>query len=155
MESTGGLTVVELGAAALFILLVLKLVHDIFKLFTDKKFGNEVVTKDGTASVPVALQALGTNLADVAQQVHDLHAWHDKEGDDGVKLWYNRRSTESLIRSTAEAQRNLTRLVEALIRMGESQTAAITSIQQVLADLYTNINTRKETVCPLKDSSEK
>lgn len=155
MLEASGLSVVELGAAALFILLVLKLIHDIFKLFTDKKFGTEVVTKNGSSSVPMAIQQLGQDLAKVVQQVHDLHAWHDKDNDDGVKIWYNRRSIEALIKSTAEAQRNLTRLVEALIRMGESQTAAMTSIQQVLSDLYTNMTTQKEAVCPLKDSLEK
>jgi hypothetical protein len=42
--------------------------------------------------------------------MEDLHKWHDKEDDDGVKIWYVRRSLEEGIKKlpvTLEKQRQL------------------------------------------------
>lgn len=144
-----GLSVLELGAAGLFILLVLKLIHDIFKLIVDRR--NSVPSGDGK-SMPIAtlIQQLSTDLGRVQEQIHDLHAWHDKEDDDGVKTWYNRKSVENIIRDTAGAQQNLTRLVEALVRMGESQTSTLESLSQTVSDLYTHLGNYKESVCPYR-----
>lgn len=38
-----------------------------------------------------------SDLATVAKQIQDLHEWHNKTDDDGVKVWYVRRSLEKAI----------------------------------------------------------
>jgi septal ring factor EnvC (AmiA/AmiB activator) len=148
-----GLSVLELGAAGLFILLVLKIIHDIFKLIVERR--NPIPQIDGkSVSVATLIQQLSTDLKRVQEQVHDLHAWHDKEDDDGVKTWYNRKSVENIIRDTAAAQQNLTRLVEALVRMGESQASTLESLSQTVSDLYTNLGNYKESICPYRNKEK-
>jgi hypothetical protein len=65
------------------ILLGVGLFKDILKtvvpLLSPKKSGNG----NGKANV---------DLAKLAKQVDDLHAWHNCKDDDGVFLWYTRRS---------------------------------------------------------------
>lgn len=39
----------------------------------------------------------------LCRQVNDLWVWHNKEDDDGVKVWYVRRSLENAIEKLAEA----------------------------------------------------
>jgi hypothetical protein len=42
-----------------------------------------------------------------AQQVRDLHVWHNAEDEDGVKKWYNKPSMERAIaESAATSKRN-------------------------------------------------
>jgi len=36
------------------------------------------------------------------RQVCDLYNWHDKEDEDGVKVWYVRRSLEEAIKQLAD-----------------------------------------------------
>lgn len=51
----------------------------------------------------------------------DLHVWHSKEDDDGVKVWYVRKSLENAVTKLAdniEAQTTLlTRLVDSMERL--------------------------------------
>ncbi len=37
------------------------------------------------------------DLQEVARQVNDLWVWHNKEDDEGVKIWYMRKSLETAI----------------------------------------------------------
>lgn len=39
----------------------------------------------------------------LCREMHDLWVWHNKEDDDGVKVWYVRRSLESAITKLAES----------------------------------------------------
>ncbi len=65
----------------------------------------------------------------IAEQVDDLHAWHSKEDDDGVKVWYVRRSLET---SLAQLSNNIgaqTAVLERLLL--ETQTT-----RQTMERLY-------------------
>ena len=56
------------------------------------------------------INAMASSVAQVKDQIEDLHKWHDKEDDDGVKIWYLRRSLEDSIKKlpvTLEQQREL------------------------------------------------
>lgn len=41
------------------------------------------------------------------EQIRLLYKWHDKDDDDGVKVWYNRRGLEDAIEKMAEAIEHL------------------------------------------------
>jgi len=48
----------------------------------------------------------------VAQQVRDLHKWHDVRDDDGVFAWYIRKSLEERITDLAHAIEELAQAVK-------------------------------------------
>ena len=37
------------------------------------------------------------------QEIHDLHVWHNKDDDEGVKVWYVRKSLETAITKLADS----------------------------------------------------
>jgi deoxyribodipyrimidine photolyase-like uncharacterized protein len=50
-----------------------------------------------------ALKNRGVDVNKVVKQIDELHAWHNKEDDDGVKVWYVRKSLEDAIEKLASA----------------------------------------------------
>jgi len=48
-------------------------------------------------------------------QMKDLHDWHNKEDEDGVKIWYVRRSLEEAIARLSENIAMQTRILERLV----------------------------------------
>lgn len=76
---------------------------------------------------PAALGAgiiyLGTMLMSMKKQIDELHEWHAREDDDGVKLWYVRRSlevsVEKLANNIAAQTTLLSKLVDKLERLDD------------------------------------
>jgi len=58
------------------------------------------------------------HLARAAKQVDELHEWHDVRDEDGVKIWYRRRSLEEKLETltkSIDAQTNqMSRLIDRL-----------------------------------------
>jgi len=48
-------------------------------------------------AIQLLQSVMGINLRQMARQINDLHDWHDKEDDDGVKVWYVRHSFEEAV----------------------------------------------------------
>ncbi len=53
----------------------------------------------------------------VLDYVEDLHKWHDKEDDDGVKIWYVRKSLEQSIRKLPIAIEKQRELMSSLMKV--------------------------------------
>jgi hypothetical protein len=51
----------------------------------------------------------------LAKQVQDLWVWHNKEDDEGVKIWYVRKSLEDAINKLAENIEQQTNIFRELI----------------------------------------
>jgi len=69
----------------------------------------------------------------VLDYVEDLHKWHDKEDDDGVKIWYVRRSLEQSIKKlpiTLEKQREL---MSTLVKLFDQIQADLESMKEHVA----------------------
>lgn len=47
------------------------------------------------------------NMRELAQQIRDLHKWHDQRDTDGVFAWYVRRSLETAVVKLGEGIDNL------------------------------------------------
>jgi hypothetical protein len=47
--------------------------------------------------------------------VAELHKWHDREDEDGVKIWYVRSSLQDAIIKMTQAIDNQTRVLEAIV----------------------------------------
>lgn len=71
-------------------------------------------------------QRLFVKLDQVTRHVADLHKWHDKTDEDGVPVWYIRRSFEDAVEKLADAVTQLaasssvqTKVLEDLVRKVE------------------------------------
>lgn len=65
------------------------------------------------------------DLAEVKSQVKDLHDWHAKEDEDGVKVWYVRKSL-------VDAIENLGNAVVAFEKAQSRQTETLASIAKLV-----------------------
>lgn len=62
------------------------------------------------------LMHLEQDAALTKRYVSELYRWHDKEDDDGVKVWYVRQSLERAIERLAVAADAQTKLLEEILR---------------------------------------
>ncbi len=142
LEAVMDPALLEWGLGAAVAILLLERVYVLVKMIlenTNKRTGN------------------GSNTAllkEVHQQVHDLHQWHDITDEEGVRLWYSRRSVERAVEKIAEAQVTQTKLLENLARVVETQAGTAAEMQRTLADLYTNMTSYKGDTCPFRNSSK-
>jgi hypothetical protein len=44
----------------------------------------------------------GIDLAKMSRHIDDLHAWHSREDEDGVKVWYVRKTLETAMEKLAD-----------------------------------------------------
>ncbi len=77
-------------------------------------FLTDIITWSPAALGTLLLVAL-TLLLQVRKMCRDLHEWHNKEDDDGVKIWYVRRSLEEAITKLSESIDLQTTLLTRLI----------------------------------------
>jgi hypothetical protein len=75
----------------------------------------------------------------LSKEVHTLYEWHDKDDQDGVKVWYIRQSLENVLRDNAKAVAAIaknselqTRLLEEML---ESQRIVIREQSQVMREI--------------------
>ena len=80
-----------------------------------------------------------TRFDSLSKEVHTLYEWHDKDDQDGVKVWYIRQSLENVLRDNARAVAAIaknselqTRLLEEML---ESQRIVIREQSQLMREL--------------------
>ena len=93
-------------------------------------------------------------MQEMQHQLSDLHDWHKKEDSDGRKIWYGHSGIDKALEHLAASQLAQTKLLEHLVRTAEVQGASTHEMQRTLADLYTNISSYRETICPFRESSK-
>ena len=80
----------------------------------------DVIAVVSMAAVVVAdrilgqLKARGVDLQKLARQQEDLWQWHSREDDEGVKVWYVRRSLEDAIKELSLSIRTQTEVMAQL-----------------------------------------
>ena len=62
------------------------------------------------------LKTRGIDLPKMARQIDELWRWHAKEDDEGVKVWYVRRSLEETLKTLAENIGHQTTILESIHR---------------------------------------
>jgi len=65
------------------------------------------------------LKTRGIDLHKMGVQLNELHKWHDVADDEGVKIWYVRRSLEDAIAKLATNIELETRVLEKMDRRME------------------------------------
>lgn len=88
----------------------------------------DVIAVVGMAAVVVAdrilsqLKARGVDLQKLARQQEDLWQWHAREDEEGVKVWYVRRSLEDAIKELSLSIRTQTEVMSQLVcKVGSMQ----------------------------------
>ena len=102
------------------------------------------------AILGVLITGIAVGLTTVYFKVKELHAWHDKEDDDGVKVWYARnKSTEETLSRMVDILDRLDRREERAmliqnenIKVMQEHTVAITKLVSVVEALI--VFTQKE-----------
>ena len=89
--------VLELGVGGLFALFIIR---EVLTFLKDKKNS----------------AAGAEDLSKLCRQVEELHVWHSKTDQDGVPVWYVRRSLEDAIEKLAENIEKQTDLFHAMHR---------------------------------------
>lgn len=69
----------------------------------------------------VIRRVVGEEMAVALRQIEDLHVWHDREDEDGVKVWYVRRSLERAIEGLTSAVEHLSRNQDILTALLKKQ----------------------------------
>lgn len=61
----------------------------------------------------------GIDLQKMTKHIEELHTWHNRTDEEGVPVWYVRKSLEQAIINLAENSQHQTQLLE---KMNESST---------------------------------
>jgi len=82
----------------------------------------------------------------MTKQISDLHEWHDKSDQDGVKVWYVRQSLETALRDNAQAVMAIaknselqTRLLEEMLESQKNLMREQLEIIKTIRDLERNV----------------
>jgi len=71
-------------------------------------------------------------LVPMHQQVSELHQWHSVVDEDGVRIWYVRRSLEKAITALANNIDNQTRVMENMLRITARTLEKVEEVQDEL-----------------------
>lgn len=66
-----------------------------------------------------ALRAMKDHFAPMVRQIDDLYGWHDVTDEDGVRVWYLRRSLEKAINRLADVVEKSHQLTQQQVRLLE------------------------------------
>lgn len=103
----------QLGAGGLIVLLVLR---EVFGFLKTRKLGvsSDHLLKD----ILEELKEQRIQMSEVLAKTKTLYHWHDKEDNDGIKIWYVRSSLENAIEKLAE---NISKQTDILQQMFAEQ----------------------------------
>ena len=77
-------------------------------------------TKNGHMSqldrIEQEISTIKQDITIIKRYTGELHKWHDKEDEEGVKVWYIRQSLERAIQRLADAAEAQTRLLERVMQ---------------------------------------
>ena len=91
----------QIGIALVCLLWIIKMMGDgVLKLKSPKQDNNSEVN-------------FRRDMYEMKAQTHDLHSWHDKEDEDGRKIWYVKASFEKAITdNTTTVRENTAELIK-------------------------------------------
>lgn len=133
----------ELTVVGLLAALVLIVAREVFAFLSNKNLqSSEIKLKSISEQMNTVVSEtkdLKSKIDSVAKQTHTLYEWHDKDDQDGVKVWYIRQSLENVLRDNARAVAAIaknselqTRLLEEML---ESQRIVIREQSQLMREM--------------------
>jgi hypothetical protein len=133
----------ELTVVGLLAALLIVVAREVFAFLSNKNLqSSEIKLKFLSEQVEQSVtevKDLKTKLDSVSREVHTMYEWHDKDDQDGVKVWYIRQSLENVLRDNASAVAAIaknselqTRLLEEML---ESQKILIREQSQLMREV--------------------
>jgi hypothetical protein len=133
----------ELTVVGLLAALLLIVAREVFAFLSNKNLqSSEIKLKlisEQMDTVVAETKELKSKVDHVNKEVHTLYEWHDKDDQDGVKVWYIRQSLENVLRDNARAVAAIaknselqTRLLEEML---ESQRIVIREQSQLMREM--------------------
>lgn len=111
---------IEVGVAGTLVLLILRSVFDFLK---ERKTTQPY-------HVLEKIKSMEKIQAGVAKQIRDLYDWHAVTDEDGVKVWYVRRSLEQAIRELSANIAEQTKATVLIVSRLESMQGSITRLER-------------------------
>ena len=108
--SAGGVGTTEIAGIIFLVSIIIKEVFVLLKGDAKKTSEDVASISSVTSSLKKECEDISKVLNIIKELIEDLHKWHDKEDDDGVKIWYLRRSLELSIKQlpiTIDKQREV------------------------------------------------
>jgi hypothetical protein len=133
----------ELTVVGLLAALLLIVSREVFAFLSNKNLqSSEIKLKlisEQMDTIVTETKELKNKVDHVNKEVHTLYEWHDKDDQDGVKVWYIRQSLENVLRDNARAVAAIaknselqTRLLEEML---ESQRIVIREQSQLMREM--------------------
>jgi len=146
----------QLGPILSYILLglfMLKWVWDMVSPMINKKLGSSEDNPGGGLPADVDMRLMASQVAQLCEsssaiakallpmgrQIDTLHTWHNVNDEDGVKVWYIRRSFYEAIRKHNQELETLSLILRELVaeqkRMKESYESLRMDVRQLVRDV--------------------
>lgn len=133
----------ELTAVGLLAALLLIVAREVFAFLSNKNLqSSEIKLKVLSEQIDQSVsetKELKNKVDGMARDVRIMYEWHDKDDQDGVKVWYIRQSLENVLRDNAAAVAAIaknselqTRLLEEML---ESQKILIREQSQLMREV--------------------
>lgn len=119
----------DITAVGLVLALVVFGVREFFGWLSKKSLQN---TETRLKALESGLKSNGEKLEQMKNKLDTLYDWHDKSDQDGVKIWYIRKSLETALDKHAEA-------VATLAKNAELQTQILQQLVEANKELHTEI----------------
>ena len=125
----------QVGVGGIFVVLVLRMVFDFLEKREKKKNNGNTSDLGATGKkVHILLQ----KVEKIEKQTQDLYDWHNKEDEEGVKIWYVRRSLEEAITRLSTAIETQTKVLTEMSREQRSTNERLARLSQDLPRLREN-----------------
>lgn len=117
----------QIGVGGIFVVLVLQLVFKFLEKWRHKDGDTKDIIPSGKKAA-VLLQ----KVEKIERQTQELHDWHNKEDEEGVKIWYVRRSLEDAISRLSTAIETQTQVLTDMSREQRSTNERLARLSQDL-----------------------
>lgn len=133
--------IINVGIPALVVILVeLRMANVRYAIHQKKMFSNiEEILK----TVP-KIDSIKSKIEHVHEQTHDLWGWHNISGEDGVKLWYVRKSLEVAIRDLTEVLRGVDKKDTEMMRILSGIDNQMDSLKEAIGKCETKLSKMNE-----------
>ena len=97
----------QLTLAGLIVLIVGTALKELFSYLKQRSLigqeGRLAALEKASIEQKTSIESLKTTLVEPIKQLAEMYEWHDKSDEDGVKIWYIRKSLENVLRENAQA----------------------------------------------------
>lgn len=115
-----------IGVGGIFAMLVIR---EVLNFLRARQYQRDIADPTCNSS---KIAEIHSDVRVIRDKVLELHRWHDQVDEDGVRVWYVRRSLERAVEHMAEATEQLTRLADELIRQGRETHDKIDALRRDL-----------------------